>query len=86
VLQLLALLLRLAELLTLLLALPACQVGVALEEALSDTVAQLLLEMEPLKEEDTVALPLSAPLPERLREVVKEGLMEAEREREPELV
>ena len=66
--------------------LPPSQVGVALEEALSDTVAQLVLEMEPLKEEDTVALSVSAELWLLDKEAVKEGLMEAERDLEPELV
>jgi hypothetical protein len=79
--------LRLGELLTQPLALaPAGQLGVVPAEALRDTVAQLLLEMEPLKEEDSVALLVSPVLPVRVREVVKEGLMEAEREREPEAV
>ena len=86
VLQLERELLRLGELLAQPLTLPPGQLGVAQAEALRDTVAQLLLEMELLREADRVALLLSPALPVRVREVVKEGLMEAERDLEPELV
>jgi hypothetical protein len=85
VLQLLALLLWLAELLMLPLAV-LCQLQDAQDEALSDTVAQLLLEMEPLKEEDRVALLLTLVLSLCDMEAVKEGLMEADLESEPEPV